>query len=297
MRIAFLMQCHKNSEQINLLLDALNHPMVDVFVQVDKKSQEIRNRITQRKGVYILPEQQCVDVQWAQYSQVEASLRLLDAAVNGGGYDYYWLISGQDFPLRSVDRIVEYLEAHRGSSFIECSQIKVFNKRNDVYFSNFVIGRKLWQKVLKNLWIYGTGGWKKTFLVFKRKAPDDFKYWFGSQWWCLDGKTVQWIVDYLNEHIEYGKFFEHSLCPDECFFQTLVMNSPFAGNVKPNLHYIKWEKGKSSPQTVTVDDYENCMVSGKLMARKFDMNEDKEILNRLENNVADGKDSKPKSIR
>ena len=85
MRIAFLMQCHKNSEHINLLLDALNHPMVDVFVHVDKKSQEIRNRITQRKGVYILPEQQCVDVQWAQYSQVEASLRLLDAAVNGGG--------------------------------------------------------------------------------------------------------------------------------------------------------------------------------------------------------------------
>lgn len=84
MKVAFLMQCHKNPEQINLLLDALNHPMADVFVHVDKKSQEIKDKITQREGVYILPEQQCVDVQWAQYSQVEATLQLLSAAVNRG---------------------------------------------------------------------------------------------------------------------------------------------------------------------------------------------------------------------
>ena len=85
MRIAFLMQCHRNPKQINMLLDALKHPMVDVFVHVDKKSQEIRKEIAQREGVYLLPEQQCVDVQWAQYSQVEATLHLLNAAANRGG--------------------------------------------------------------------------------------------------------------------------------------------------------------------------------------------------------------------
>lgn len=85
MRIVFLMQCHRNPKQINMLLDALKHPMVDVFVHVDKKSQAIKDKITQREGVYILPEQQCVDVQWAQYSQVEATLQLLSTAVNRGG--------------------------------------------------------------------------------------------------------------------------------------------------------------------------------------------------------------------
>ena len=76
-----------------------------------------------------------------------------------------------------------------------------------------------------------------------RNDTDD-GHQFGSQWWCLNGTMAQWIIDYLNEHMEYEKFFEHSLCPDECFFQTLVMNSPFAGSVKPYLHYIKWEKVK-----------------------------------------------------
>lgn len=281
MRVAFLMQCHKNPEQINLLLDALNHPMVDVFVHVDKKSQGIRKKIKQREGVYILPAQQCVDVQWAQYSQIEATLQLLTAAVNGGGYSQYWLISGQDYPLRSMNSIIGFLEANQEENFIDCSRVEAFNKRNDVHFSNFVIGRKLWQKVLKNLWIYGTGGWNKTLPIFKRKAPDNFKYWFGSQWWCLNGETVRWIVDYLDEHPEYGTFFEYSLCPDECFFQTLVMNSPFASSVKPYLHYIKWEKGKSSPKTLTESDYQEIMDSSKLMARKFDINVDNEIINKL----------------
>jgi hypothetical protein len=281
MKVAFLMQCHKNPEQINLLLEALNHPMVDVFVHVDKKSQAIKDKITQRAGVYILPEQQCVDVQWAQYSQVEATLQLLRAAVNRGGYSHYWLISGQDYPLRPMDNILDFLEANQEANFIECSQIKPFNKRNDVYFPNSVIGRKLWQKVLKNLWIYGTGGWNKTFPIFKRKAPDDFKYWFGSQWWCLNSTTAQWIIDYLNEHTEYEKFFEHSLCSDECFFQTLVMNSPFANTTKPYLHYIKWEKGKSSPRTLTTIDYEELKKTEKIIARKFDIDVDTEIIERL----------------
>ena len=51
---------------------------------MDKKSQAIKDKINQRAGVYILPEQQCVDVQWAQYSQGEATLQLLSATVNRG---------------------------------------------------------------------------------------------------------------------------------------------------------------------------------------------------------------------
>ena len=45
MKIAFLMQCHKNPEQINLLLKALKHPQVDVYVHVDSKSESIREDI------------------------------------------------------------------------------------------------------------------------------------------------------------------------------------------------------------------------------------------------------------
>ena len=37
MKIAILIQCHKNPKQINLLLERLNHPQIDCYVHIDKK--------------------------------------------------------------------------------------------------------------------------------------------------------------------------------------------------------------------------------------------------------------------
>ena len=51
MKVAFLMQCHKNPEQINLLLKALKHPQVDVYVHVDSKSESIRGDIGEGDGI------------------------------------------------------------------------------------------------------------------------------------------------------------------------------------------------------------------------------------------------------
>lgn len=85
MKVAFLMQCHKNPKQINLLLKALKHPQVDVFIHMDSKNENIRENIEKIDGVYLLPKKDCVDVQWAQFSQVQATLNLLDAAISGGG--------------------------------------------------------------------------------------------------------------------------------------------------------------------------------------------------------------------
>lgn len=85
MKIAFLMQCHKNPKQINILLNELKHPQVDVFVHVDAKCRNIREEIDIREGIYLLPEKECVDVQWARFSQVQATLNLLHAASFRGG--------------------------------------------------------------------------------------------------------------------------------------------------------------------------------------------------------------------
>ena len=281
MKVAFLMQCHKNPKQINLLLKALKHPQVDVFIHVDSKNENIRENIEKIDGVYLLPKKDCVDVQWAQFSQVQATLNLLDAAISGGGYSHYFLISGQDFPLKSIGEIVKFLNEHKNENFIDCALIKQFEKRNDIYFPRIVVGRKKWQKILKNILVYGTGGWNHTFSLVRRAAPGNVQYYFGSSWWCLNDAMVKWIYNFLENYPESIKLFKHSLCPDECFFQTLVMNSPYANNVKPYLHYIRWEKGMSSPKTLTTIDYEELKKAEKLIARKFDINVDSEIIERL----------------
>ena len=198
MKVAFLMLCHKNPKQINLLLKALKHPQIDVFIHVDSKNENIREDIEKSDGVYLLPKKDCVDVQWAQFSEVKATLNLLNVAISkGGGYSHYFLISGQDFPLKSIGKIVRFLNERKDENFIDCALIKRFEKRNDIYFPRMVIGRRIWQKILKGILVYSTGGWNQTFSIIKRLKPANVQYYFGSQWWCLNDAMVKWIYNFL----------------------------------------------------------------------------------------------------
>ena len=70
MKIAFLIQCHKNPEQINRLLRALKNPQVDIFIHVNSRSESIRGDIEKGGGIYLLLKKDCIDVQWIQFSQV-----------------------------------------------------------------------------------------------------------------------------------------------------------------------------------------------------------------------------------
>ena len=87
MRIAILIQCHKNPKQINLLLERLNHPDIDCYLHIDKKA-DFADKIIHRENVFVLPDEQRVSVEWAQISQVTATLNLLNTAVAciRGGY-------------------------------------------------------------------------------------------------------------------------------------------------------------------------------------------------------------------
>ena len=84
MKIAVLIQCHKNSKQINLLLDKLDHPNIDSYIHVDKKAA-FADEIVHRENVFVLPDEQRVSVEWAQISQVTATLNLLNTASGNRG--------------------------------------------------------------------------------------------------------------------------------------------------------------------------------------------------------------------
>ena len=101
-------------------------------------------------------------------------------------------------------------------------------------------------------------------MLFRRvgwaHSPSDFLY---SYYTFLD--------DYLKSHPEYIRFYRNVNCPDENFFQTLVINSPYKDKREDYLHYVDWSEGGNSPKTLTIDDYEKISGSDKLMARKFDI--------------------------
>lgn len=292
MKIAVLCQCHKNAAQVNRLINALRYRDVfDFYIHVDKKSS-IDKSIICSSNVFVLSNDERVDVLWGDISQVEATLSLI-RATHGKHYDYYWLISGQDFPIKSPEYIVNRLSQNPENSYIDLFQGKVHQekdlKRNEVYYFRWMMKRGVINRAAKRFYIEITGGWKKTYSLFKRRKIKQLNmpFYFGSSWWCLNGKAIQWIVDYINNNPEYIKFYQNSLCPDESFFQTLFMNSPFEKTRKPYLTYVNWPSESSNPQILTYEDKDNILASQFLIARKFDVNVDGKIVEYLEKILGD----------
>lgn len=295
MKLAFLIQCHKNAEQINQLIQALSHPDIDLYIHVDRKSRIIQQINIFKSNVIILPDEERVDVRWGTFSQVEATLNLLKHSYKKK-YDYYWLISGQDFPLISAKSIITKLSSTMGEyNFVNLFASKNngtikstnFDKRNEIIFPAWLLKHDLKHRIIRRLWVEITGGYQHTFPIFLRPNKNGLKYYFGSSWWCINCDFAGYILNYIKVHPEYIKFFKKASCPDESFFQTLLMNSKFAFSRREYLHYIDWSEGNSSPKILKCSDLDKVFSSNKFMARKIDKDFDKEIITEILKRIND----------
>lgn len=294
MKLAILLLCHKNAEQINLFLETLKHPDIEFFIHMDKKA-DIINQLIKRQDIHVLPDDLRVDVRWSGFSMIEATLNLLKEAYKTTRFDYYWLCSGQDFPLKSPGQIIEYFSKHVGRNFISLRPSYNYqndhhenhlNKRNVMKYPEFLMDRTFTKRLLKRLYIEISGGWNSTYHIFRRKDKfSTIPFYFGPQWIAITNSFARWLLSYLSDNPWYEEGYKSSLTPDESFFQTLLMASPYKNTRHDYLHYIDWSekpgKPRNSPNTLTLADYDKMMESGYLMARKFDMDVDKGIIYKL----------------
>ena len=108
MKIAFIMLCHKNPNQINSLIEKLSSDGIDFYLHIDINSN-IRNKIIKKNNVHILPPGDSFSIKWGGIDMVLATLSLLRKVKKTAiKYDYIWLISGQDFPLVTISQIKLY---------------------------------------------------------------------------------------------------------------------------------------------------------------------------------------------
>lgn len=202
-------------------------------------------------------------------------------------YDYVFLLSGQDFPIKSNVEIQRFLTENGHSNFIEVVNHadKTYSKclkRNSLKYRSCMMRRSFFSRLWKSCIITVTGGETRTFKIFKRKNPFNFAFEFGSQWWALTFECFRWILDYVETHPEYVAYYKNCLVPDESFFITLFMASPFKNTRKDYLTYLEWEENGNHPRVFADSDFDLLMKQkSKLFARKFDSSVDKSIIDKI----------------
>lgn len=282
MLIDYLILCHKCPEQVQQLVDALSlDEDAHAFVHVDAGSSFDTTALNGAR-MHICDKR--IRVSWGTFSMIEATRALVSEARRVRKADYYVLLSGQDFPIKHPLQIKDFLEQHDGSNFIDIEDkgnplYRCHMKRYEVPFHSLMMGKSTAARAIKKLYIYATGGFNKTFLP--RKTPFE-QLSIGSQWWALNDDFIAYAEDYLASHADYEAFYRSALVPDESFYQTLVMNSPYAETVMPSITFVNWGNGRNSPEVLTRGDFDELVgLDKKYLARKFDYRDSATLISSL----------------
>ncbi len=285
---AYMIIAHNQFELLEKLILALDDKRNDIFVHIDAKVKDFDfkrfSELTEYSRVIFTDER--VSVHWGDYSQVKTEYVLFSTAVTHENpekpYDYFHLISGVDFPIKSNDYIHNFFEENKGKEFVHFFDKELLPAYlNRVkYYHFFLKKRNLFTKALTHSIVL-----IQKICGVNRLKNTDIEIQKGCNWVSVTGGFAHYIVE---EFPKYEKFLKHSFCGDEIFIQTLLINSPFKDNLYIKefnndhimcMRLIDWERG--NPYIFRSEDLKLIKNSPCIFARKFDLNVDSEIIDNI----------------
>jgi len=317
MEKSYIILVHENPQQLLRLIKALDDNKSYFYIHVDKKVdiQDFKKFISDNKNViFVANRYECI---WGHISIVYATLSCMQEVVNDKRNGYCILISGQDYPIKSKELIDEYFNNGDDYEFIDIKPIKecwpdnkwvqrfnyysfhLSSKRQDsisipYLFSSEAYNIKSWKSIAAK--IAKTKDIKLIFeiisnIIRKRKHPEYIIPYGGSQWWALTVPTIKEILDFVHDNASFASYHKHTLIPDEVFFHTIIMYLATKDKeikIAGTLTYTNWErKNVPLPVTFSSDDVGELvnLPKDKLFARKFDINIDENILEKIDNKI------------
>jgi hypothetical protein len=294
-RHAFLIMAHKNFEQVSLLLQLLDDARFDIYLHIDKNvatfPRESLHKSVDKSNLTLLHD---VGVVWGDPSQIRCEQALLDAAMSSGKqYSYLHLLSGQDLPLKSNDEICCFFEKHQGKQFVSINHSDVDGSLTPDELSRFHTYRFFAKRGRQRPWreIGDILSHAQMLLGINRDRSCTIKHGKGANWFSITGDFAQYVLDQWP--LVENHFMSHTLCCDELFLQTVLLNSPFSSdrfipefnnNPRQTMRSIDWNRG--APYTYRLSDFDELMNSDCLFARKFDTTVDAQIVEKLASIIA-----------
>lgn len=269
MKIGILIAAHSNETQLRRLINVLKNDF-EIFVHIDNKSNIPVDLFADDQNVHTIKLHK---VYWGSINQVKATLSLLDLAYSHS-CDYYVFISGIDLPVKSNLEIIAEIKKNPQSIYMDYAELprKDWNHeggldRFRLFYENMKNRNEL---TFESLFWFLIRKLQKLLNLRRKLLP--ITYYGGMNWINFSKEVVAHILLYLKNNPEYLKRFERTLCCDEVFFQTLIMNSEFASKVVNNSkRYIEYDKGgPENPRILRMKDYDKIIASDAWFARKFD---------------------------
>jgi len=298
MKIAYLILAHHQPAMLARLTQSLSSTGAKFFIHVDRRSalQPFIDKTSHLPATVFLKDADRKIVNWGGFSQVAATLNLLNAARHDDGFDRFCFLSGTDYPIKPSSHILEAFASDnefiqiqrrlvpRGSMTFEIRANRFFF--GDHRLTNPRTGPKLITSVL--------GGIERR---LPRKFPAGISLYYGLNWWCLTSQAIEAIFRAIDSETSFTNWCRRTASSDEIFFQTLIKKTSFSnkilyeydartqdpGEIFDSMHYIDWWNGNPTvPKILEIEDLPSLRCTGALFARKFDESRSAPLLNAID---------------
>ena len=234
MKIAYLICAHKNPRLIKKMVQYLSCEDAAFFVHIDAKFDI--HPFESIRGANVHFTDQRIPVYWGEFSQTEAILLLMQQALTAlGHYDYFVLLGGSEFPLRSGRYIHNYLEMNQGWEFITVEKVPaqgvMLTRTNTLRFPST---RPVLRFVFRLLAKAGLA--QRDY----RKHLGNLEPYTGNTWRALSREACQYIVEFTHRDQTLAKFLKNTQSSDESFFHTILGNSLLKSRIRRNLLFEEW---------------------------------------------------------
>ncbi|MBW4647417.1 MAG: beta-1,6-N-acetylglucosaminyltransferase [Kastovskya adunca ATA6-11-RM4] len=308
-KILYLIASHTNPEQVVRLVKTIKIGSLDSQILIHHDYSSSYLNIADFEGLSnVRVIENYVPVTWGDFSQVEMELNCINWLMTHSiEFDWLVFLSGQDYPIKPLAEIEQFLEKTRYDGFMEYFSAKEPPKEPTEYGlrwnKNTGVGRFFFHyyklpspKIIKSLifrigriingrqplitMIADRNGARLGVRCFSTPFTSEFQCYAGSQWYTLSYRCIQYIHDFVQHHPGFVKHYQNTIIPDESFFQTILINNIKLKILNNNKRYIPWTN--TSPIVLGIQDFDSLITSDKHFARKFDVNVDAQVLKRLD---------------
>ena len=274
MKHAYLIMAHDQFYALRELVSVLDDPRNDIFIHFDKKAKRIPEGalLSRKKGtgkLVVLGPKKRVNVVWGDVSQIKAEYALLKCAYEygekWGKYDYYHIISGTHFPLKSNDDLNNWFEVNKGNSILKHvdlteEEIQMRFGLYHYFLKHLVDKRRLLNKMYHLAWrlvlrVQKIVGIKRDTTFIKGKS---------SQWCSLTNDAVELLL--LKEK-ETLRHFRRTFCCDEFFVLSVLEGSGLPYIFDDKICLVEFVN--TTPKVFKEEDCDHLMGSGALFFRKM----------------------------
>lgn len=247
MKHAFLIIGMGSSETIREFIKIYDHKDVGFFIHWDKKFSQPHFTANYAKIYYL--EQQSIS--WGGTSLSKLSLRLLETSAHFH-YDFYHLMSSQDFVLVPFQEFDEFFENNIDTQFIDVVQdserfahrIRTFHP-----FESLNLPRGLKYRLAQ------FSGILQQSIGVDRLSKFQLKEGVGKgdQWFSVSQSFVDYVLNPERRNL-VNTMLTWTFISDEMWMQTIYKNSPLYTKDYQRIRYIDWKRG--NPYVFRSSDYQ-----------------------------------------